>query len=101
NPEIQAFNKNVTMVLDAEVDAAYPERWLGRVVVDTYNKGQLTGKVDVPKGDPDHPLSRQEIEAKVRRLGSYRGAATDNELAALIDQIWNLQGPAPVSHLLR
>src|SRR5699024_6884567 len=66
NPEIQAFNKNVTMVLDAEVDAAYPERWLGRVVVDTYNKGQLTGKVDVPKGDPDHPLSRQEIEAKVR-----------------------------------
>lgn len=100
DPDIQAFNNNVTMVLDAEVDAAYPERWLGRVLVDTHDKGQLLGKVDVPKGDPDNPLSRPEIEAKVRRLGAYRGSATDEELDAIIHQIWNLEGKAPVARLL-
>ena len=34
------------MILDAEVDAAYPQRWLGRVTVTTTDGRTLQGAID-------------------------------------------------------
>ena len=74
-------------VLDPEIDAAYPARWIGKVSVATTDGRQLAARVDEPKGDPGNTLSRDEIDAKARRLASYRGAVGNEELGALMDRL--------------
>ena len=88
------------MVLDEEVDAAYPARWIGKVTVTTNDGRILTGRVDEPKGDPGNTLSRGEIEQKAMRLGTYLGAATEAEVKNLIDRVWVTANQAQMGHLL-
>jgi 2-methylcitrate dehydratase PrpD len=101
NPEVRAFHDRVEMVLDPEVDAAYPARWIGFVDVETTDGRRLTSKVDVPKGDPGNPLSRAELEDKARRLAAYRGGASPEEIGWIIERSWNLEREPDVRDLLR
>jgi 2-methylcitrate dehydratase PrpD len=89
-PEVSAFREKVSMELDAEVDAAYPARWIGKVSVRTVDGRTLHGRVDEPKGDPGNSLSRVEIEDKMRRLAHYGEGATADEAEALCRRVWQL-----------
>jgi len=95
-----ALCRRVDMVLDAEVDAAYPQRWIGKVTVTTTDGRTLHGRVDEPKGDPGNTLSRGEITAKVHRLAAYSGAATLAELEPAIEAIWRIGDAVLVGPLL-
>jgi 2-methylcitrate dehydratase PrpD len=66
----------VALVDDAEGEAAYPRRWIGRVEVETTDGRIRTGRVDEPRGDPGTTLSRTELAAKAPRLAEFGGAAT-------------------------
>ncbi len=96
NNELRSFHDRVTMVLDAEVDGAYPRRWLGRVSVQTRDGRTLECRVDTPKGDPDNTLSRTELEDKAQRLVSYSGAATPEEMKQVIARIWRLRNETSI-----
>ena len=89
------------MVLDDEVDAAYPRRWLGRVDVETTDGRMLRGRVDVPKGDPGNSLSRSELEAKALRLARFGGGAHESQVRAAIHRILSLDSTDRVAALLR
>jgi 2-methylcitrate dehydratase PrpD len=84
---VAAFRDKVRMELDAEVDQAYPTRWIGKVSVLTRDGRRFEGRVDEPKGDPGNTLSRAEIEHKAVRLASYRGGATPAEMGALFSLV--------------
>ena len=58
---ICAFRDRVTMTLDPEVDAAYPQRWTCKVKVHLHNGQMLDGRIDEPKGDPGNTLTRAEL----------------------------------------
>jgi 2-methylcitrate dehydratase PrpD len=90
DPRVTALRRKVHMVLDAEVDGAYPQRWIGKVDVLTTDGRTLHGRVDEPKGDPGNTLSRPEIEAKARQLAAYGGGASAEEMNALIERAWRL-----------
>ncbi|MFN0183237.1 MAG: MmgE/PrpD family protein [Aquabacterium sp.] len=94
-PAVTAFRDRVTMELDAEVDGAYPARWIGKVAVRTQDGRTLHGRVDEPKGDPGNTLSRPELEAKATQLAAYRGGASAAEMRAVIDRAWALEA-API-----
>jgi 2-methylcitrate dehydratase PrpD len=100
DPGLRAFSERVEMVLDQEVDAAYPERWIGLVEIETTGGATITSRVDVPKGDPNNTLSREEIEEKARNLAKYRGGATAEEMTRIIDRAWNLDHEPDVRDLL-
>lgn len=98
DPEVVAFRQRVDMVLDEEVDRAYPQRWIGKVEVETVDGRVLAGRVDEPKGDPGNTLSRAEIEAKAIALATYRAGATETEMRSVIRRTWKLTEsslPAP------
>ncbi|MEO7246553.1 MAG: MmgE/PrpD family protein [Rubrivivax sp.] len=99
-PAVMAFREKVTMVLDAEVDAAYPARWIGKVHVHTTDGRSFDARVDEPKGDPGNSLSRPELETKALALAAYRGGATEAEMRALISRIWALAEAPVVTRLL-
>jgi 2-methylcitrate dehydratase PrpD len=86
----QSLRERVTMELDAEVDAAYPQRWIGKVTVHTTDGRVLQGRVDEPKGDPGNTLSRAEITAKALRLAAFSGGATPVEMQAAVDALWQV-----------
>jgi 2-methylcitrate dehydratase PrpD len=91
DPVIRDWSRRVVMVCDPEVDAAYPQRWLGKVRVTAQDGQSYDMRVDTPKGDPGNPLSRAELEDKALRLAAYRQAATPDEMHDLIKLAWNLR----------
>ncbi|UCR85210.1 MmgE/PrpD family protein [Pseudomonas chlororaphis] len=100
DPAVAAFRDKVSMLLDPEVDRAYPQRWLGRVRVSTVDGRILHGAIDEPKGDPGNGLSRAELEDKFQRLLRFSGARTPEQGAALIRQVWHLRDTAQLNELL-
>ena len=91
---VVAFRDKVQMVLDPEVDAAYPARWIGKVLVQTTDGRSFSSRVDEPKGDPGNTLSRAEIEAKAVRLAAYQGGASEAEMRGVIERVWALADAA-------
>ena len=97
---VAVFRDKVEMQLDAEVDGAYPQRWLGRVEVLTVDGRRLIGAIDEPKGDPGNGLSRNELEDKFRRLLAFSGAASADEASVLIERVWCLHDAVDVYRLI-
>ena len=100
DPSTQALCKRVEMVFDPEVDAAYPQRWIGKVTVHTTDGRVLQGRIDEPKGDPGNTLSRAEITAKALRLAAFSGGATGVEMQAAVDRLWGVAQWPHVGDLL-
>jgi len=98
--DIQAFCQKVEMVLDPEVDQAYPRKWIGKVTVMTQDGKTYSGRVDDPKGDPDNTLSRLEIEEKAIRLALFSKAATEVEMRTLIVQLWQIETLTKIGKLI-
>jgi len=99
DPAVSAFREKVSMTLDPEVDSAYPQRWLGRVVVTTVDGRTLYGAIDEPKGDPGNSLSRAELEDKFRRLLQFSGARSPEQAEGLIRQVWDLRNTTDLKEL--
>jgi 2-methylcitrate dehydratase PrpD len=100
SPAVIAFRDNVRMVLDAQVDGAYPARWIGKVQVETTDGRTLEARVDEPKGDPGNSLSRAELQEKAVRLAQYRGGASEPEMNAVIARVWSLAEAAALPPFL-
>ena len=82
------------------MDAAYPQRWIGKVTVTTTDGRELHGRVDEPKGDPGNTLSREEIEAKALRLAAYGGAVSTAQAQRAVTALWQVAQWPRVGHLL-
>ena len=100
DPEVRGFADRVEMVYDPEIDAQYPERWIGLVEVETTDGEHFTSRVDVPKGDPGNALSRGELEDKAQRLAGFQGGASPDEVRRIIDRAWALDREPDVRDLL-
>ncbi|MHA6575823.1 MmgE/PrpD family protein [Pseudomonas yamanorum] len=100
DPAVSAFRDKVSMTLDAEVDGAYPQRWLGRVIVTTVDGRVLHGAIDEPKGDPGNTLNRAELADKFQRLTQFSGARTPAQTAGLIEKVWDLRNATSLAHWL-
>jgi 2-methylcitrate dehydratase PrpD len=100
SPLTQTLRDKVHMRLDAEVDGAYPRRWIGKVVVRTTDGRELQGRVDEPKGDPGNTLSRDELDAKALRLAQYSGGASEAEMRAALRRLWAIADLDRVGRLL-
>jgi len=97
---VASFRERVQMVLDDDVNAAYPQRWIGKVEVRTVDGRTCSARVDVPKGDPGNSLSRTEIEEKAIRLAQFRQGASEAEMRAVLARVWRLEDEPRLGRLL-
>ena len=100
DPAVTAVCARVTMRRDAEVDAAYPARWIGKVEVKARDGRTLQARVDEPKGDPGNTLTRAELEDKALRLAAYRGGANAAQMQRVIERIRALRTTSRVGIFL-
>ena len=100
DPRVAEFRGKVAMVLDPEIDRAYPARWIGKVTVETHAGRTLYGRIEEPRGDPGNTLTRAEIEEKALRLAEFTGAATPAEMQAVFTRVRELTSTPRVGFLL-
>jgi len=99
-PDTVALRQKVHMVLDHEVDAAYPQRWIGKVSVQTTDGRTLHARVEEPKGDPGNSLTRAEISEKALRLAAWGGAVSRQQAGRATENLWHAAHWPRVGHLL-
>lgn len=62
--DVQALLANTEVIADPELTKLYPTKFPARVTVTLKDGRRFTAMRDFPKGDPQEPLTRSEIEAK-------------------------------------
>jgi 2-methylcitrate dehydratase PrpD len=100
DPRLREFAGRVEMVLDPEVDSAYPARWLGKVEVETIDGREFSGRVEVPRGDPGNSLTRADLHEKAHRLAAFGGDVSAGELDTVLDRLWALDTQGDARDLL-
>ena len=98
--DTMALRDKVSMELDAEVDSAYPQRWIGKVTVTTTDGRVFKGRVDEPKGDPGNTLSRAELTDKAMRLAAFSQAVPEAQMAPAVQKLWQVRDWTRVERLL-
>lgn len=68
--KIKEIMSLVSCVEDPELDKVYPKQWPASVKVVTKDGRIFSTKVDYPKGDPENPLSWEELLDKFNELSS-------------------------------
>ncbi|MBI2858558.1 MAG: MmgE/PrpD family protein [Chloroflexi bacterium] len=99
DPEIRKLARRVRVELDKEVDAAYPALRSVKVTIRLKNGTKYQEKLDGPRGTPENPITRSEIEGKFRNLTAAildRGSAT-----AIIEAVHSLEHLRDISELAR
>jgi 2-methylcitrate dehydratase PrpD len=98
DPAIRRLLERVTMEIEPKLDAAFPKQRAAIVEIETVDGERLSHYAPTRKGDPDSPLSDDELRSKARELiAPVLGASATAEL---IDKLWHLDTLADVSRIL-
>ena len=85
DPLVREVLAHTEVVADAELNQLYPDKFPARVTITLKNGASFQETVLFPKGDPQDPLSADEIEAKFRdNADALLGAARAGELLQAI-----------------
>lgn len=99
DPAIRALMPRVRVELDAECEAAFPDRRSARVTVALRDGRRLHRHQPTRKGDPDAPLSDGDLSEKFRELAAPVIGAPAAE--ALLRRLWTGAVPLLASARVR
>lgn len=83
-PEVRKLMGRVVLMKDMRIDKYFPKEWRGRVTVYTNDGQEFQGQVRHPKGDPENPLTWDELRTKYRSLVA---PVSEPVLPALLDSL--------------
>jgi 2-methylcitrate dehydratase PrpD len=97
-PDIRAFMRKVTVSEDAELAAAYPGKRMAKLTLRLDDGREIFHFQKTRKGDPENPLSDDELIAKFDELA---GVVLHDDVLALLSETvlggTDLPGPAPLT----
>ncbi|GAB7386460.1 MmgE/PrpD family protein [Bacillaceae bacterium] len=79
DPAIRELMERIEASIDPEIDAAYPEKWGTALEVTLRNGERIVKRTDYPKGDPENPVSAEELIDKFKRLAGHLPAERAEE----------------------
>jgi 2-methylcitrate dehydratase PrpD len=88
DPRVWALMERVRLRQSPVMEARYPAAWPVRVSVTLRDGRTLTESVDHPRGDPENPLSWDELEAKFGQM--LVGTPWEARVEALIEWVHSL-----------
>lgn len=68
--EVKELMEKVSCSSDPELDKEFPKKWPCKIEITTVDGGYYEHRLDYPKGDPENPLSQEEIVSKFETLTS-------------------------------
>ncbi len=96
--DIRSLMNKVRIQSDPELTGAYPRKWPARVQISLKDGRQLAATNEYPKGDPENPLSEEEVIGKFKSLVS--GVIPSSRVEILIERILHLDEIPDVGLLL-
>jgi 2-methylcitrate dehydratase PrpD len=85
DPEVLAVTRKVAYALDPTID--YPRQFVGDVEITLADGQVLRERQDRPRGGPDAPLSREELEAKFRGNAAVLSSDRIERTIRLVDAL--------------
>ena len=99
--DVQALLARTEVVADPDLTKLYPAKFPARVTVALKNGKHLSVTRDFPKGDPQEPLTREEIEQKfLDNAAARHSAAESRKIAALVRELPALDDTTPLFDVL-
>src|SRR5919106_1939829 len=95
DPRVMSLMDRVECFRDASLDAEFPATWPAIVELQLRDGRALSVRVDHPKGDPENPLSFDEVAAKVDEVASQvdeRGRAGVIEAVRALPETGDVAG---------
>lgn len=89
NEEVLSLIERISVIEDELYTRAHPERWGAKVEVLSLDGSRYSAETWFPKGDPENPMTDEEIEGKVRDL--LTPMLPKEYLDSLIERVWNLE----------
>ena len=86
------------VIADAELNKLYPDKFPARVTIHLKNGASFQETVLYPKGDPQDPLTADDLEAKFR--GNVAAMLSPGRSGELLGAIYALPGARNVDHLM-
>jgi len=87
--EIKKLMEKVECYNDPELDKEFPRKWPCHVTIETVQGEKLEAKVEYPKGDPENPLTWDELIYKFENV--TRPVWDTKQQQELIDQVKSLE----------
>jgi 2-methylcitrate dehydratase PrpD len=92
DPLVYELSEKITWSLNEEFEAVYPHRYPAKVTVKTKDGKTYIGEVAYPKGDPEYPATKEEVEEKFfANAANTIGSVKAKRVAALVDKIETLR----------
>lgn len=99
SPAIRSLMNKIQLEADPGMDTVFPEKRKAEVEITTIDGRRLIGATDFPKGEPENPLTIDEIEQKFRRLSAGKiGRGRSEEIWNLINRLEEIEN---VNYLLQ
>jgi 2-methylcitrate dehydratase PrpD len=85
SPVVKKMMQRIECVEDSEIEIDYPQKWPAKADIFTKDGRKLSARVEYPKGDPENPLTWEEIIEKFKRLTEpvYNGERMDDIVACV------------------
>jgi 2-methylcitrate dehydratase PrpD len=100
DPELLGLAQRVKVSVDPEFDQLFPEKTVIRVTLQT-DRGNFTTTVENPKGDPNNPLSDEELAEKFRWLtAEVVGEERSKQIQEAVDHLGQMENVKHLTQLL-
>jgi len=101
-PHVRELMQRVSHARDPELEQYFPRQWPAWATIELHDGRKVFTTVRSPKGDPQNPLSWDELLAKYRELGrSVLPADRLNEIHQCLRYLESTPDVAPLWRLLR
>ncbi|MBW1960186.1 MAG: MmgE/PrpD family protein [Deltaproteobacteria bacterium] len=87
--KVKKMMDRVVMKKDPELEKVFPEKWPARVVIETKDGKKFFKEIEHPKGDPENPLTRDEIVEKFKAL--VHPVFNNDRIYQIIDRVSALE----------
>jgi 2-methylcitrate dehydratase len=89
DPRVLSFLKRISVIEDTSLTELYPGHIANRVTLKLKDGLTLSEQVDDPRGHPNNPMTKEEVESKFRRLTRrFLGRPQAQEI---MDFVWTLE----------
>ncbi|MEM3112729.1 MAG: MmgE/PrpD family protein [Candidatus Anstonellales archaeon] len=99
--DVKAMMKRVECSVNPELDQAFPKQWGATAEIFTNDGKRYFAKIEYPRGDPENPLSWEEIIEKFHDLsGRFWGKKRRTKIIAEVRYLEKIQDMGKWSSLL-
>jgi 2-methylcitrate dehydratase PrpD len=95
--QVKAMMDKIFCIKDPELEKEFPQKWPAAVTILTQDGNEYFTRVDYPKGDPENPLTWNELIDKFKNLMSP--VFSDDRQTQIIDKVRSLEQMADLDEL--